>query len=123
MPRIKFVVAIVIALGLLVASKTFAGTSNENVFLGTTTDAALNVFGDEEAYHVPQYMVGFPTAATIWPRVVQVDCVEIDASNIKCEGYNWSPKMGRGEYLYFQPVMHKAPKPVYIEVQKKPIGE
>ena len=49
-------------------------------------------------FFVPQYMPGFPTAATIWPRVVTVNCKVVDG-NSQCEGYEWSPKMGRGEYV------------------------
>ena len=38
-----------------------------------TADVATQV-GDYGVYHAPQYMPGFPTAATIWPRVVEVKC-------------------------------------------------
>lgn len=118
MPNIKYVVALTLALLLFVTVRAHAGVTNENVFLGTSTDAAFSVHPADGVYFVPQYMNGYPTAATIWPRVVTVDCVEVvDAdkqSNLKCEGYNWSPKMGRGEYLYFQPIVHKAPVPVII---------
>ena len=63
-----------------------------------TADVAIPV-GDYGVYHVPQYMPGFPTAATIWPRVVEVKC-----QNDLCEGYENTPAIGRGEYLFFKPV-------------------
>jgi hypothetical protein len=49
-------------------------------------------------WHVPQYLPGFPTAATIWPRVIILQC----ASDL-CSGYEITPEMGRGEYLFFVP--------------------
>lgn len=54
---------------------------------------------DFGVWHVPQYMPGFPTAATVWPRVVHVLC----SSGI-CAGYSITTEMGRGEYLFFKPV-------------------
>ncbi|HEY2255869.1 MAG TPA: hypothetical protein VGI11_09550 [Variovorax sp.] len=53
--------------------------------------------GDLGVWHAPQYLPGFPTAATIWPRVVDVPCVK-DV----CAGYSITPAMGRGEYLFFR---------------------
>lgn len=71
-----------------------SGIQNASV----TADVATPV-GDYGVYHVPQYMPGFPTAATIWPRVVEVKC-----QNDRCEGYENTPALGRGEYLFFKPV-------------------
>lgn len=53
-------------------------------------------------WHVPQYMPGYPTAATIWPRVVILQC-----ENELCAGYAITPEMGRGEYLFFEPAVRK----------------
>jgi hypothetical protein len=61
------------------------------------TDRAQPV-GDLGVWHVPQYMPGYPTAATIWPRVVIIQC-EGDV----CPGYEVTPELGRGEYLFFLP--------------------
>lgn len=55
-------------------------------------------------YHAPQYMPFFPTAATIWPRVIEVPCTTSGADVI-CERYYWRPEYGRGEYLFFTPIM------------------
>ncbi|MDB5947274.1 MAG: hypothetical protein JWQ33_2300, partial [Ramlibacter sp.] len=55
-------------------------------------------------YHVPQYLPGFPTAAVLWPRVVEVPCRRVGAG-LQCEGYHWTPRMGRAEYLFFVPVL------------------
>ncbi|MEG0053562.1 MAG: hypothetical protein RR283_09095 [Comamonas sp.] len=54
--------------------------------------------GDTGAYHVPQYLPGYPTAATIWPRAVYVRC-----KSQRCDGYLITPEMGPGEYLFFIP--------------------
>ncbi|MEX8195198.1 hypothetical protein [Comamonas guangdongensis] len=54
--------------------------------------------GDYGVWHVPQYLPGYPTAATIWPRAVVVKC-----KDQHCEGYVITPQMGPGEYLFFIP--------------------
>jgi len=61
------------------------------------TDNAEPV-GDLGVWHVPQYLPGYPTAATIWPRVVVIQC-----ANELCSGYEVTPELGRGEYLFFRP--------------------
>ena len=53
---------------------------------------------DNDIYHAPQYMPGYPTAAVLYPRIVDVRCTK-DENVINCKGYNWIPDMGRGEYL------------------------
>lgn len=55
--------------------------------------------GDYGVWHVPQYLPGYPTSATIWPRAVVVKC-----KNKHCEGYTIKPEMGPGEYLFFIPI-------------------
>lgn len=67
----------------------------------TGTENAQPV-GDLGVWHAPQYLPGFPTAATIWPRVVEVHCV-----NGVCGGYAITPEMGRGEYLFFRKAADK----------------
>lgn len=52
--------------------------------------------------HAPQYMPYYPTAATIWPRAVEVPCTKVGA-DLKCAGYNWTPSLGRSEYLFVVP--------------------
>lgn len=88
--------------------------------LGTGTPAPMVTVGTEWAkivddgyYHTPQQMAGFPTAATIWPRVVEVPCT-LGEHGVVCEGYNWTPKMGRGEYLFIKPVYKEPPVPQII---------
>ncbi|KQX21970.1 hypothetical protein [Variovorax sp. Root434] len=61
------------------------------------TENALPV-GSLGVWHVPQYLPGFPTAATIWPRVIVIQCTED-----LCAGYTITPELGRGEYLFFVP--------------------
>lgn len=100
-------------------------------FKGVTK--AYLVDKDNDYYHVPQYMPGFPTAATLWPRVITVDCTSAE----HCEGYEYSPKFGRAEYLFFKmniktiasvnipSPMEKKPETIiiYKEVPQKRIGE
>jgi len=85
----------------------------------------------EGIFHAPQYMPGYPTAATIFPRVLDVECVSNgktsnddlihDRDAIKCNGYHWLPEMGRGEYLFIRPHLVNTPPPVVVEkiVEKK----
>lgn len=60
---------------------------------------------------VPKYLPGYPTAATIWPRIVEVPCKETKGA-LECEGFHWTPDMGRGEYLFVTPKVVAEPKPV-----------
>jgi hypothetical protein len=82
---------------------------------GTFTRAAP-VFQGENVYHVPQYLPYHPTAATIWPRVVEVPCAKHHGV-LKCEGYHWTPAMGRAEYLHIAPTPAKEPVVVTKEVR------
>jgi|GEM_PF-489948 len=61
------------------------------------TENALPV-GSLGVWHVPQYLPGYPTAATIWPRVIFLQC-----TGDLCAGYTITPEVGRGEYLFFVP--------------------
>lgn len=78
----------------------------------TGTEGAVQWDGSG-IYHAPQYMPGYPTAATLYPRVVNLDCVK-GATGLVCSGYNWLPNLGRGEYLMFRPVVREAAKPVVV---------
>lgn len=68
-------------------------------------------------YHAPQYLPGHPTAATIWPRVVDVECSKAEdlsrpnGEGVVCNGYNWAPSMGRGEYIFIRPRFKDEPAP------------
>jgi hypothetical protein len=61
---------------------------------------------DGEIYHAPQYLPGYPTAASIFPRAVPVSCVK-QAAGLHCRGYPWLADMGRAEYLMIRPVLVK----------------
>lgn len=84
-----------------------------------------------QVYHVPQYMPMYPTAASIWPRVVEVECDKTGTSTLSCDGYHWIPKYGRGEYLFIVPktrvvaetVIREVPVVVLKEVPPKKKGE
>lgn len=66
---------------------------------GATGEETATPVGDTGAWHVPQYLPGYPSAATIWPRAVYVRC-----KNQRCDGYLITPEMGPGEYLFFVPI-------------------
>jgi hypothetical protein len=88
-----------------ISQASIARIKIERIYLGSgSQDAAgtenADPVADYGVWHVPQYMPGFPTAATIWPRVVDVQCAEDNA----CAGYLITPAMGRGEYLFFRPI-------------------
>lgn len=123
----------IVVLAIVGTGTVFAEVKIQRNLLGSgiqnelmTADVATQV-GNYGVYHAPQYMPGFPTAATIWPRVVEVKC-----QNDLCEGYENTPALGRGEYLFFKPintvaavsipVVAPAPVPVVVpprEIQKK----
>lgn len=67
---------------------------------------------DNDIYHAPQYMPGFPTAATLWPRVMDVRCDKV-GTTYNCDGYHWMPELGRGEYLMIRPMV-KRPEPTPV---------
>ena len=73
---------------------------------------------DNDIYHAPQYLPGFPTAATIWPRVVDVKCDKV-GDVLNCNGYHWTPDMGRGEYLMIHPQVKEEKPPVIVTVIKE----
>lgn len=88
--------------------------------LGTGTPAPMVTVGTENArlvddayYHVPQDMPYYPTAAVIWPRVVEVQCDNV-GGKVLCDGYHWQPKYGRAEYLFIVPVARNTPQPVVV---------
>ena len=106
----------IVVLAALGTGVVFADVKIQRNLLGSgiqnaemTADVATQV-GDYGVYHVPQYMPGYPTAATIWPRVVEVKC-----QNNLCEGYENSPALGRGEYLFFKPINTVAAASIPVE--------
>jgi hypothetical protein len=69
--------------------------------------------GADQIYQIQQYMPGYPTSATIWPRVVEVPCTIVAGKSV-CGGYDWQPRYGRGEYLFVRPVALVVPEPKVI---------
>ena len=96
--------------------KRVMGSGAQNIWAAPNISRFENakVVGNYGVYHAPQYMPGYPTASTIWARVIDVQC-----SGVRCSGYNWSPEMGRGEYLFFRPLA-VAPIPVAERVVPGP---
>lgn len=118
-----------VMVALAVCSTAFATDVNVGkAVLGSGTPPVVNAGGLENAkvvdnakvenntLHAPQYMPNYPTSATIWPRVVEIPCTKVASGDLNCAGYNWNPAMGRGEYLFVQPKVVEAPKPVIMVV-------
>jgi hypothetical protein len=91
-------------------TSTAAGVKVRNVPLGsgapsnddTVKFTAATSLGNG-LYQAPGYLPYYPTAAALWPRVVQVSCT---ADGV-CDGYTITPSIGRGEYVYIQPIIKK----------------
>jgi hypothetical protein len=49
--------------------------------------------------------------------VVDVKCTKA-GEVLTCEGYHWTPEMGRAEYLLVHPVVVEPPKPKVIVKEK-----
>lgn len=93
------------------------GTQGTPVVVYTQSSTAL----PDGLFYVPQYLPGYPTAAVIFPRVIDVNCIQKDGGPVKCEGYNWMPELGRGEYLLVRPNVKVINTPA-PKVVKKPRG-
>lgn len=65
-------------------------------------------------FHAPQYLPYWPTAQSLWARVVDVDC-ELGKP---CTGYSYLPEYGRAEYLFYRPKYRTPPtlEPPKVEV-------
>ena len=81
---------------------------------------AERVIGD--VYHVPQFLPGYPTSATLWPRVIDVPCTRAASGEIQCQGYHWLPKYGRAEYLFFRPVLVAGPTAEAPSPEEAPVA-
>jgi len=85
----------------------------ERLPLGTGVPQQAQTSGYEQSYAMPDgvystpgQMPGYPTAATIWPRVVRVSCKVGEGNTLLCKGVDVNlVDTGRGEYLYTQPVI------------------
>lgn len=100
----------------------------ERIPFGSGTPSATVTSGTEAAelvvdglYHLPNYLPGFPTAATIWPRELPIAC-ESDPTTGKptCTGYRVLPAVGRGEYLFIRPVFKVTPLPPTVVSPEAP---
>lgn len=94
-----------------------AGTDVDNSMKGDKQFDKM--FYTDGIFHTPQYLPNYPTAATIWPRVVEVPCEEVSKDRIVCDGYEWTPDLGRAEYLMFRPKHIKPARVIYVEVPPK----
>jgi hypothetical protein len=125
---------LIIVAALAVSSTAFAAEVNlGKAVLGSGTPL-YNEKGVENAVvvdnakvenkilHVPQYMPNHPTAATIYPRVVEVPCKTLNGS-VTCNSYNWTPAMGRAEYLFIKPTLVHVASPVAVPMPVTVIKE
>jgi len=69
---------------------------------------------ENDIFHAPQYLPYYPTAATIWPRVIEVPCVRV-GNALKCEGYHFDG-IYRAEYLFFTPKIVEPAKSTVVVV-------
>lgn len=108
------------------------GSGTPATAASTGTDTALSIA--DGLYHVPNYLPGFPTAATIWPRELPVECQsDFETGRPTCSGYQVLPAVGRGEYIFVRPIAKPVPVPAVPSVvvtppppppptRKKPLG-
>lgn len=108
---------VILSLGLMLCAMQAMAqdTSIQNMPYGSGTPgtdgstAAVETYPGSGLYYAPGYMPGYPTAGVIFPRVIDVNCNEKDHA-VVCDGYNWLPAMGRGEYLFIRPRLVKSPE-------------
>lgn len=84
------------------------GTGAPAPVLTVGTETAIYV--DDGYYHLPQHLSGYPTAAVLWPRVVEVECDKV-GDRLVCDGYHWTPRLGRAEYVMLLPRLRQPPPP------------
>lgn len=93
-----------------------SGTPAKMQLSNSGVENAKVVNSSPDVLHTPQYLPGFPTAATIFPRIVEVPCTKVAATgDLKCSGYHWTPAMGRAEYLFVTPVVKEEAAPVVVK--------
>lgn len=110
---------------------TLNGFEVERMPFGSGTPAVHMTSGTETAdavvdglYHVPNYLPGFPTAATIWPREIPLDCAPDPVTGKpSCSGYQVIPAVGRGEYLFVRPMVKVVAPPPEPRVAEPPPPE
>lgn len=104
----KFILMMVAILTMGMATAADVTIQRHEYGSGTpgTTGVENAVPVGNNLYFAPQYMPGFPTAAQIYPRVIDVPCTMAN-DVLNCDGYNWLPSMGRAEYLLIKPVIKK----------------
>lgn len=98
---------------------------------GSGTPAAAQTEGTEHAthvvdglFHAPNYLPGHPTAATLWPRELAIECDDVASGNRPlCKGYAVHPATGRGEYLFIRPIVKAVAPPPQALPPAKPCVE
>jgi len=106
----KIVLTAFLAVSSVLAFSQTVNVTREELGSGTPESKGLENAQkwDNDIFHAPQYMPGFPTAATLWPRIVDVPC-DRTPIGLNCDGYHWTPDLGRGEYLMIHPIIREKP--------------
>ncbi len=123
-----FIPFVLLAATCSIAAAASGNFQIERMASGSGTPAVGETNGTETAehvadglYHVSNFLPGFPTAATIWPREVPITCGLDHATQRKtCSGYRVIPAIGRGEYIFVRPMEVPAPPPAPITVSAPP---
>lgn len=123
-----FIPFVLLAATCSIAAAAGGNFQIERMASGSGTPAVGETNGTEAAehvadglYHAPNFLPGFPTAATIWPREVPITC-DLDRTTQRktCSGYRVIPAIGRGEYIFVRPMEIPAPPPAPITVSAPP---
>ena len=91
-------------------------------FARVTEGSELARYWGDGLYYVPGYYPGFPTAATLWPRMVEVPCIKNADGSLSCHGYSVLAQQAgnRGEFILFKPVIEQPAAPV-VQTQSPPV--
>lgn len=123
-----FIPFVLLAATCSIAAAAGGNFQIERMATGSGTPAVGETNGTETAehvadglYHVSNFLPGFPTAATIWPREVPITCDMDRATQRKiCSGYRVIPAIGRGEYIFVRPIEVSAPPPITVSAPPEP---
>lgn len=78
---------------------------------GMTTGYSEALPVSDGLYHVPGYLPYQSTAASLWPRVITVQCRQTEGTWY-CSGYHVDGVLGRGEDVYVRPEFIQVSAPI-----------
>jgi hypothetical protein len=96
----------------------------KNIPMGTgqpsdkTFGSTIGMYWGNGLFFVPGYLPGYPTAAVLWDRVIDVNCKKV-VGGLSCDGSALHDQQvaNRGEYILYRPVIQNPP----VKVIEKPI--